>query len=81
MHAAKHDRLSIRPIFYCLSELKGVAHKIGVLDHFVALIEMSQHHQPLTQRMFRRANAKIQFLLRSLPVLPRNHPLPRSIPR
>src|SRR6266581_2686616 len=49
MHAAEHDIIRLRTRGGQLSELKGVASIIGILDNFVTLVMMSHDHKSLSQ--------------------------------
>jgi hypothetical protein len=42
--------------------LEGVANKIGVANHFIALIEMSQDHKALAQGLPGASYAQIELL-------------------
>ncbi len=61
-----------------LRELEGVAHEVGVLHHFVPLVEVAEDHHALAQRMLRRPNAQVKLRRGGALVLARKHALHRS---
>ena len=50
VHAAEDDELRLGPARGVPRELEGVAGHVGELDDLVALVVVSQHEQPVTQR-------------------------------
>jgi hypothetical protein len=59
--AAKHDIGPIGTLLGHLRENQGVAAKIGMLNHFIALIIMAENHHPVAERPFGRAGPFEEF--------------------
>jgi hypothetical protein len=57
MHTTEHDVLGLRPGGRVASELERVARDIGELDHFVALVVVSEDEHALAELLLRRLGA------------------------
>ena len=63
VHAAKHDELGVGMLAHLAGKLVGIADVVGELDHFVALIVVTEDHQAAAEGRFGRGNAAVHFLV------------------
>ena len=61
VHAAEDDEFGVRMTADLLRELVGVAGIVGVLDHLVALVVMTENHQSTAERRPGRGDALIHL--------------------
>ncbi len=63
VHAAEDDELGVGMLADLTGELVGIAGVVGELDHFVALIVMSEDHEPAAERGLGRRDATVHLLV------------------
>jgi hypothetical protein len=64
VHAAEHDEFGVGVTAHQTGELVGVAGVVGELDHFVALIVVTEDDQTAAERPLRGEDAPVHFLVR-----------------
>jgi hypothetical protein len=69
VHAAEDDELGTVPRGGRARELQRVAREIGELDHFVALIVVSQDDEAAAERLFRGGDPRVHLVVRETQVL------------
>ena len=57
VHAAEHDVVGVRPLRHLTGKTERVAGVVGELDHFVALIVMTENDELVAERRASRGNA------------------------
>ena len=63
VHAAEDDELGVGMLADLAGELVGVADVVGELDHFVALIVVTEDHQAAAERRLGRGDAAVHLLV------------------
>ena len=79
VHAAEHDMVGVRAFGGVLGQLEGVAHKVGMLDDFVTLVEVAEDQQFGAETLLGVGDALLQFLVGGLAVFVRQHLLARRV--
>src|SRR5688572_11733858 len=61
VHAAKYDVIRSLASRSPLSKLEGIAPYVRELDHFIALVVVSENHQPRSEVVLQDADASVRF--------------------
>src|SRR5690606_40487312 len=63
VHAAEDDGLGLGALGRGPGELEGVTDDVGMVDDFVALVEVPEDHDALAESLFRGDDAAAQLLV------------------
>lgn len=75
MNSAEHEGFCVGVSFRSLCQHEGVADKVGVFDYFIALVEVAEDADFLTEGGFGGYYAGVEFRVAGLLVLARYFPL------